>query len=104
MEFEVGKKVLVRGKWNSKYIRTIEKITPKGNVRLDDGKLYNPDGSQKTSDYWNQTTICILTEEMAQELEKEAFVKNTIEELKKVQDINYEDAVKIMKILKGDRQ
>lgn len=98
MDVKVGDRVLVYGRWN-KSLHTVEKITPKGNIRISNGTLYDIRGSEKTKDAWNRTTIVPLTPELENELRKEVLVNKTIEVMHTIQTITYDQAIKVREIL-----
>lgn len=39
LNVNIGDKIIVTDRWNVRFISTVEKITPKGNIRVD-GILY----------------------------------------------------------------
>lgn len=52
-------------------IATVSKVTPSGRVRLEDGKEFNPDGSQRGVSQSKYSSLCelrILTEEIEAEV------------------------------------
>lgn len=100
MDVKVGDEVLVEGRW-SKSILTVEKITPKGNIRVSNGALYDIYGSEKTSDVWNSTNITPLTPELKEQLYKEKIIKNTLKVLHDMKTLTYDQAMRIMEILNG---
>lgn len=98
MDIKVGDKVLVQGRF-SKSVQTVEKITPKGNIRVSNGALYDISGSEKTKDVWNSTTIVPLTPELEEQLHKEVVVARAIKAMHDTKTLTYNQAVKIMEIL-----
>ena len=62
MEFEVGQEVLVSYRYNQ-CLSKVKSITPKGNVRCENGRLYTPSGSEKGNSF-DRTTITNDDEEI----------------------------------------
>ena len=97
--FKVGDKVLLSNQHLHK-ITTVEKITPKGFIKVD-GILFNPNGIERGGDAYGSYHIDPITDEREQELRKEFFVNNTKKKLKKFDFNNttYEQACKIALLL-----
>ena len=98
--FEVGQTVFIISRTH-KAVKTVDKITPKGFIKVD-GVLYNPNGSERTSDMWNTTHIEPATDEAIEEFKKEIFVTNITKKLKEINTLTYEQAEKINEIFNFD--
>ena len=97
LDLKVGDKVVVVGNW-SKSIKTVERITPKGAIRVN-GTLYDEYGYQKGGDIWQRTSIFKATKEDVRKIKENDFIRETIREMKLVSNLTYEQAVEIRKIL-----
>ncbi len=97
--FKEGDKVLLYNQYRRK-ITTVEKITPKGFVKVD-GVLFNSNGTERGGNIYGLCRIEPITDEREQELRKEFFVSNTKKKLKEFDfnNITYEQACKIALLL-----
>lgn len=98
MNFKVGQRVLVhKGKFV--YMSNIEKITPSGLIKVD-GKLYYPDGRERTADCWNYSTITLATDYDIVQLKKSRFIQRVYDKMKTMNNkLTYEQAIEINRIL-----
>lgn len=96
---KVGDKVLLYNPRRRK-ITTVEKITPKGFVKVD-GRLFNSNGAERGGDVYASYRIAPITDEREQELRREFFISNTKKKLKEFDfnNITYEQACKIALLL-----
>lgn len=101
LNVEVGDKVIIHGLRGRKSIAVVEKITPKGFIRVS-GVLYNTNGFIRGSDIWNIQYITKATVEEVYEVEHNNYRKRILNKLQSLQDITYEQAVEINKILEGE--
>lgn len=83
-----------------KSVEVVEKITPKGYIRVN-GMLFNADGTQRTSDVWQRNSITEYSQELADEISKESTIRKALKLAHDVSILSYEQAVEIIKILKG---
>lgn len=86
------------------YSRTIEKvikITPKGFIKVGNF-LYYADGRERGGSLWNSTYIKALTKEEADLIKKENYCRKVLNYLHDLRQIDYDKAVKVMWVLKGD--
>ena len=98
-KLKVGDIVFVCGRWG-KTLNKVEKITPKGFIKVA-GSLFNPDtGFERSSDTWNSCVLQQATKENVEEYMREKYIKHIHHFLQnlKNQDISYEQAVEISKI------
>lgn len=97
--FKVGDKVLLYNQYRRK-ITTVEKITPKGFVKVD-GVLFNSNGTERGGNTYGSYLIEPITGEREQELRREFFISNTKKKLKEFDfnNITYEQACKIALLL-----
>lgn len=100
LDLKVGDNVVVMSHWGIS-IRKVEKITPKGAIRVD-GTLYNEFGSQKGGDSWSRSLIKKATEEDIREIKKANYIKKTLRAMHECKGLTYEHAVEIMKILESE--
>lgn len=99
-----GDKVVVTGRRSGRYITTVVRITPSGNIRCDNGELYDSNGSQKTSDVWNISHLSELTPEIEKEIIQERYIKRTFDKLHEVKTLTYDQCTKIMEILEEGKE
>ena len=97
--FKVGDKVLLYNRYRRK-ITTVEKITPKGFVKVD-GILFNSNGAERGGSTYESYRIEPITNEREQELKQEFFISNTKKKLKEFDfnNITYGQACKIALLL-----
>jgi len=97
--FKVGDKVLLYNQYLRR-ITTVEKITPKGFIKVD-GVLFNSNGTERGGDIYGSYRIEPITDEREQELRREFFVSSTKKKLKEFNfnNITYEQACKIALLL-----
>jgi hypothetical protein len=97
--FKEGDKVLLYNQYRRK-ITTVEKITPKGFVKVD-GILFNSNGTERGGDIYGLYHIEPITDEREQELRREFLISNTKKRLKEFNfsNITYEQACKIALLL-----
>lgn len=96
-KFYVGQKVKVYDHTGNEWIRTVEKITPTGRVKV--GSTYYVNGSEYTSYSWGKTYIEPATEEIIAQHNKRQFTSRVMSELHHIEKMTYEDAVKVNSIL-----
>lgn len=99
MNVKIGDRVLVCGDWGRKSVQTVTKITPKGNIRVSNGRLYDPSGMEKTSEKWSLSAIKALTPELEEQLMQEETIRETLKLLRSIKSITYKQALEINKIL-----
>ena len=93
--------VFVRGFYGQTNLYSIEKITPKGNIRVGGG-LYDPEtGLRKTSDVFDFSKLEEATPEKVQKFRQNNMIKDTLTILANLQvkDITYEQFLQLRKIL-----
>ncbi len=65
-----GDKVVVFNRDSIIEVCTVEKITPKGNIRTKYGLFKNTTGFQKTNDAWNMRRIKPFSEELGERIKR----------------------------------
>lgn len=98
MEFKVGDKVIISSRYG-KAINTVSKITPTGRIKVD-GSYFDSRGYQIGGDIWNRNHIILATDEMINQIEEDFFIRKTIQNMKEIKSLAYEDAKQISEILK----
>lgn len=96
---KVGDWVFIWGR-HAKYLRKIEKITPKGFIRVGE-TLYTKDGHERGGDTWSKTSISLATPDEVEKYKKEVYVHKVVEKLGKLtsKDIDYETGVSLNNLL-----
>lgn len=105
---KVGDKVIVSTwSWSSTSYREaiVEKITPKGFIKVE-GRLYYPNtGEERRGDSFCSSSTKILdpndeeTQRLVTERKIEIYINNTIYKLHNIKDLTFEQAVKFRKVL-----
>ena len=95
---KVGDKVILSSRFNDDRIVTIEKITPKGFLKVGNSLFYT-NGIERSSG-WYTAHIRPATQEQIEKIEKKQLVKAVLRKLHNLKDIDYEKAVLIENILK----
>lgn len=95
---KVGDKVILSTRFNDDKIVTIDKITPKGFLKVGSSLFYT-NGIERASG-WYTAHIRPATQEQIEKIEKKQFVKAVLNKLHNLKDITYEKAVLVMKLLK----
>ena len=95
---KVGDKVILSSRFNDDRIATVEKITPKGFIKIGNSLFYQ-DGRERSSG-WYTSHIKLATEKEIEEIERKTFCKKVLRELHDLKEITYDQAVKVMEILK----
>lgn len=98
---KVGDKVILTTQFKEPRVVEVEKITPKGFVKVE-GMLFNENGCQRSSS-WYTSYIWEYTEEKEEELRKKAVVRQARDLMNHCSCLDYEKAVKIIDIL-GDNK
>lgn len=81
---------------SDKKVAVVERITPTGLIRID-GRLYRPDtGTCRSNDHFS---LEIYSEEKGIRIMQENTVSNTLAKLHQLEQLSYEQAVQIDKIL-----
>jgi hypothetical protein len=62
---KVGDDVIVESQYNGKYISKIEAITPKGNFKIKDHGVFNPNGNKRTTGYYNDRAVLATPEDLS---------------------------------------
>ena len=104
-KLKVGDKVIVNTKLG-RIIREVDKITPAGNIKLNNGTIYNKDGSERGGNCWNTTYLSEATPEVIKEIKEKHFiicVKKQLKEFLK-KDLTIEQAQALFQIIKGDEK
>lgn len=71
----VGDTVLVTEN-NRRFLTTIKEITPGGNYKTQDGRLFNKGGSLRGGSIWQCVNIRALTEEEIEEFKEQVAIVN----------------------------
>lgn len=86
-------------------ITKVKKVTPTGRIRVEysPSKQFDKYGWEIGSNTWRRTNIEVPTAEKLQEVKKRIFIRKTIRQMQSCEEsnISYEQAVAIMKVLKG---
>lgn len=98
---KVGNKVFVYDRYNGKALRVVESITPKGFIKVG-GRLYRKDGFERGSAGWAFSSITIATEEEILAFRVKAYQLKVKKQLNELEDITYEQAIEIAKIMNWD--
>lgn len=97
---KVGDEVIVTNRWNDDIIKTIDKITPSGRIKIG-SSYFNKDGSERNSDIWNISIIRPCTEDEKIEIKQKNTCKKAIEMMHSTKSISYENALKIISLFRG---
>lgn len=103
LDLKPGDRVVVSSRRSGRYISKVARITPSGNIRCDNGELYEPTGSQKTSDVWNISHISKLTPEIEEEIMQENYINRTLAKLHKISNLTYDQCKRLNAILEEDK-
>ena len=98
---KVGDQVIVHTNMG-RVIRTVEKITPAGNIKLNNGTLFNKDGTERGRSTWNTTYLGEATPEVVKEIKEKHFiicVKKQLKEFLK-KDLTIEQARALFQLIK----
>ena len=101
---KVGDTVIVYGRYGSKGIATIDRIT-KTQIVVDDGtKFRKSDGMQVGHSMWSSySCIAIATKERVQKMERERYIRNMRIYIEKCLDsLNHNQLEAIYKIIKDN--
>ena len=86
-------------------ITKVAKITPTGRIRIEysPSRQFDKYGLEMGSNSWRRSSIEVPTAEKLQEIKKRTFIRRTIRKMRDCEErnISYEQAVSIMKLLKG---
>ena len=87
-------------------IRQVEKITPAGNIKLNNGTIFNKDGRERGGNDWNVTYLGEATPEIVKEIKEKHFiicVKKQLKEFLK-KDLTIEQAQALFQIIKDNEK
>lgn len=81
----------------------IEKVTPKGNIRVSDGSLLNSDLKKKTTDTWDVTTYYRYSDELEEKYKEIQEINKIKKELKLLQlsELNSKEKKELLEFLTG---
>ena len=96
-DLKVGDKVFAVNTFYKK-LRQVEKITPTGLIRVG-GRLYNQNGSLRSSDTWNTEHLEIANDDTIEKFKEEVFVNKCKSRMSKKVELTYSQAKRIMDIL-----
>ena len=102
-KLKVGDKVIVNTRLG-RIIREVDKITPAGNIKLNNGSIYNKDGSEKGGDSWTRSFLSEATPEVIQEIHDSKVIAYTKKKMKELKELNIEQARAILKILSDNEE
>lgn len=91
-----GDEVFVRSPYGDKYLRTVEKITPTGLIKVG-GCLYTQEGRQRGETFAHRLAEC--TPGKKEEFMREVFTSKVLRGLRNVPNITYKQAIEINKVL-----
>lgn len=98
-DLKVGDKVIVHERFCADSIGIIEKITPKGFIKVGN-VLYNPDnGEKRSSNIWAFGSISVATSEQIEIIQKNEFCRKILRKLNRLTSIDYDKALEINKIM-----
>lgn len=92
-----GDKVLYTSRYEES-IETVKSITPSGNIRIEDGPLFTPEGRLKSSDPYAYAYISIITDDDRKRL-KMKRVLNKVSRFKDWSSLSEEDLITIYNII-----
>lgn len=96
-----GDKVILCCGLRNKRVAIVEKVTPKGFIKVN-GELYYDDGRKRGGSYlWNTDFIKKYTEEEGRKIGEDMYIRVTREKLQNIDKLTYEQAVAINKILEN---
>ncbi|MGL6201136.1 MAG: hypothetical protein ACRC3H_19625 [Lachnospiraceae bacterium] len=87
---------------SSKSLLTVKKITPSGNIRTSDGRLFDPYGRLKGGDRWDFDSLKEYTGEAKEEYIRRSAIGKAHSLMLGCRKISYEQALEIIKILEGE--
>jgi hypothetical protein len=96
---KVGDKVIICRHLGDEEVGVIEKITPKGYLKVG-GCLYYTNGVERATG-WYTSSIKLATDEEIEKLEKRKFRRKVLNKLHALKDISYEQAILIENILEN---
>ena len=95
---KVGDEVIVTSNMcGEPRISKVEKITPKGFIKVD-GLLFDDNGSQRTSS-WYKSYIIECSEEEKEKMRKKQIISKAYGLMRNTKSITYEQAEDVIKIL-----
>lgn len=106
LNVKVGDKVAYysRGFFRTSSICTVSRVTPTGRIRLKEheGIVFDKYGKEmgKIDPWAIRDTISELTPEVEKQIIEENTIKQCLQEMHNIKEITYENAVKILEILK----
>lgn len=83
---------------NGRGLRTVEKITPAGNVKVN-GLLFDQYGRQRGGDTWSRCYLSEATPEEIENFRKETIIQKALSLMKKTTKLSAEQAEAIIKLL-----
>ena len=98
LDVKVGDLVIYQSRWNGKSVQRVDKITPKGNIRVK-GALFDQFGYEKTSDSFTRDSIIVATKKEIEKIEQIRFVNGVFKRIKDLESISYDKAKRINDIL-----
>lgn len=103
-KLKVGDQVVVSTNMG-RVLRTVDKITPAGNIKLNNGTLYNKDGSQRGNNGWYSNSLEEATPEVIQEIKKAHFIVYARKKIKEsLNNLNVDQLREILKIISTDKE
>ena len=98
-DLKVGDKVIVSERFCAETIGVVEKITPKGFIKVGN-TLYNSDsGNKRTSNIWDVGRIRVATTEQIETIQKNEFCRKILRKLNRLTSIDYDKALEINRIM-----
>lgn len=96
---KVGDKVFVCWRMG-RALRTVEKITPKGNIRVN-GILFNTDGSERGGDIWSKSFLAEATPGAIKNFNEKLIIQKAKKLMESTKTITLDQANKIIDILES---
>lgn len=97
-KFEVGEEVVVSGYYNTS-IQKVKEITKAGNIKLENGMIFYPNGSLRgDTSYYHHTYMFKFDEKWKEKFEKRDIIQK-INSLTKADNLKKFDIEKLKKIL-----
>lgn len=96
-DLKVGDKVIVSSHLGGEFVSVVEKITPKGFLKVG-GSLFYQNGIERTTG-WHSSHIRVATENDIKKLEQRYFIKFVLEKMHHWKDLDYEQAKEINELL-----
>lgn len=100
-KFEVGEEVVISGYYGGTSIKKVKEITKAGNIKLDNGMIFYPNGSLRgDTSFHNRTYMYKLDEKWKKFFEKRDIIQK-ISSLTETDNLKKFDIEKLKKVLEA---